>query len=542
MINRMTISALALTDPFIGYQSYLPKLSNNELSWLSTAEQARVMRYGLLLALYHNFAIDYMSGKVPTFGDKIPIETKREYGDASLICDTIRDATIAGEVNLSDFVPNELWEVWNKSNINKQITDQELISGILGDGFYHQYQRQVNDWRLEKVDPRFSVVQAYDREIRHIVFWSAEQAGDNTFVTSLEYVLVETNTGYECYWRQVQWRLKKNEELKKEDRVAQFPFNYKVLTQPRDLLAEKGLDPEGSDVLSPVFYPEELVGSGTAPFYPFRTSSGAIADFLPVVHIANIDSGGVYGLSDLHGSLQTLLDMPETNGHLRDAEDLLGVPPVAVEDAGSGFSDLKSGFKVGNQEDTTTKVRLQPGMLLNGKVYLVDVSRLLTALLEGKKHKQENIYSVSHVPEVAASPSSLRVVSGEALKVMFRPLVLLSERKRIDRRAKFTTMMQNFAKLTGTSLQLTREQPTVITFGDIEQWLSNRFADSIMLAQTQKVISSMEARAHLVRGGTLDKGTLDPNYVPPENGSTLSFEQSTGQAPASNQPNEEGEQ
>jgi len=527
---------MALSSPFIGYDSYLPE-TRSEPVFLSLPEQKRILRYGLLASLYHNFNEYFMKGQMPRPKDKEPIETAREYGDSQVIVDTIRDAVIAGEVTLSDFVSDSLWEVWNDNKLDKLITDNELLTGMLGDGFYHFYSRRSEQWRVEAIDPRFAVIQTYERELRHVLFWSMEVTKDDTFVTALEYVLTPSEGDFVCYWRQVRWRVQNTNERKAEDLISDFPFNYKILADPNDLLSPQLADTVQGEDLSPAFNPAGV----SLPWYPFMDNKGKQVDFIPVIHIANINSGSVYGLSDLHGSIQTLIDLKDTNGSLRDAERLLGIPPVSVEDAKDGFADLKSGFDVGGKKEIK-QVRLQPGLLLNGKVSLVDVSKLLVALLEGKKQKVENVYAVSHVPEIAAAPSSLRVVSGEALKVVLRPLILLAERKRIDRRSKFTLMMKFFAKLYGENLELTREQPTIISFGDIEQWLASRFADQILLAETSQVITKEEARTHLIRGGVLDKPSLDPNWEPPASNSTLEFGESMGQGMSDTDNQDEGDE
>ena len=505
MIDKTTIALDG--SPFVAYESYVDTAPIECLKFLSEIEKKRYMRYALLYSMFHIHSDNLRTDNSPVAGDKEKLDSSREYGEAALIPTLIRDAVISGEIILADYIDDAIWKVFDDSGLDLLILNNELNAGLFGDSWFHLYAIRPGEWRVEILDPRQVVIQVYNREILDVVIWKLlpkrNKDDKATRVWTLRYFLDSNDVNPKCFWQEDEWEI---DEEKARNNKSSIPFNFGILKNRIDLLAAKGLQPVGA---GPSF--ETM----TDAIYPFQLNKQQ-SDFIPLVHIPNVDSGRIYGLADIHKSLHTIMDLGPINKRMMTGTKLLALPATGVDSPKGQFADMKGGVDTKGQSKVVTK-KLEPGMILRGKVYMVDTSKIFDALLASKDHLYQTLFAVSQTPEIAFGPSDIKVTSGTALRIVLQPLITLATNKRLGRTRKYKELIKLIGKAIGVEVSFDRSTLSPITFGDLTGWIEKRTAD-ILLSYTSKVINVEETRKHLQKDGTLDEVLLDPEFAQEKTG------------------------
>ena len=520
MIERQEV--VTNPDPFRAYDSYLDLTTVDSLVFLSQEERRRYARYSLLFSLAHSYSDAFEQGVLPKKGDKDPIDSPRDYGESPMVAKIIRDAVISGEVLWPDTMPEPVQEVLDESHLASAVMQNELMTGLLGDAWFHLYPKRADKWRIEILRAERVVVQVFDREMKHVIVWSErapiKDAKGQTVrvVWVLEYRLTPNAAGTDniCEISETLWTV--NSRFRRPANSGpSAPFDFEPLTLLRDLqLRPEEVDQAVSDMTA-AGRPANVAdaAAGIDRWRPLA-ANGKPLDFIPLVHMPNRPSGRLHGLADLHDALHALKDLGPVNQRVMSGTKLLALPPMSVEDSGGNFSDFKSKSTVGaTGEKTVTKRKYAPGMILRGKVTMVDTSKMFDALMAAKSDLYKTIFAVCQTPEIAFGPSEIRVPSGTALRIVLQPLISLATGKRIERSDKYRLLLKFVYKVTGQAYPTKRAEKPSVAFGDLLAWASDR-AKYLLLAQAQKVISVQETRDHLAKAEILEPELLDPNFQP----------------------------
>lgn len=424
-----------LIDQWSAYD-YKPAFSEGLVgqapTWVDQENRRRLQAYILLAAYLENAAREYL----PNEKDQ---DDRREYGDPSLIVQTLVDAVLGDEARVqvegarrtteqddyADTLQDFLEEWVEGAQTQSAVIHCEENAVTFGDGVYvlgwDARRRRVT---LDCFDPGFyfPVLEPgkFDREFPtrvHLAWEFEDNLTDpirpQQFIRRITYELVDVrelnSDTHDTSPRNYPWRSE--------------PSNFACLKTDatwawEDLGSRTFLDLDSRGARFEVNADGEPVN---------RLDIGV--DFVPVVHVPNtVNHGEHFGRSSLQKVLQILDDVQSIDTDLFKTSRTTGSPPLGS----------KSVVEANEKGEVTT---YGPGQIIQGEVTVIDTSRNLDALLKYLDFTLKRLATNSRIPDaVLGKLRPSEVPSGVALALSFGPLRALVRRLRLARMEKYPVL------------------------------------------------------------------------------------------------------
>lgn len=397
--------------------------------WTGPIHGRRLQAYTILRAYADNIAREFMSTT-----DRDEIEKRREYGDASLIINTIlaallgEDQTIAveGAEEYDDSTTNdaattdaynlqEWFQEWAENErLGLKMLETERKAVMLGDGVYSL------GWSAEKERPRLRV---WDPGFYFPVLDDGNEDDYPTRV-HLAWELEDTraNQAGQIKIRRITW------ELVELETPVQHPWNDKPSTHTCLMSDGTWIADAGKQNVDDLTEAKaEWAFDSDGEVY----NRDLMIDFIPVVHVPNtVSLLEHYGRSVLSTVLQVLDDLAAADTDLAGASSTTGSPIIALSKATLGGNAMQ--YKPGQVFETG-----------DGKMDVLDTSRALDALIKYIEFLLKRLSVNARVPEsVLGRVSPSEVPSGIALALSFGPLENMVKEMRLVRAEKYPLLLK----------------------------------------------------------------------------------------------------
>lgn len=410
----------------------------------------RLTAYMILQAYFDNSSRFFLYTK-----DGMTPEDHREYGDASLLRDTILAALVGdsqeifvdgADQDLPDPQPDEdpdlaerraaaekatelqewirAW-AWDKERFGLKIIETERNAVGLGDGVYVLgWDPRKNRVRLRVYDPGF-------------YFPVLTDGNDDDFPERVHIAWeVETDDPTKRVIRRITWELA---PIGIDESGALVTRRYPYASDVDSDLTCYMTDATWTLDVNRPNQPDDFNGA-TAVYETYVDEDGILRevnfadlgiDFLPVVHVPNtVSIQNHYGKSSVERVLQILDDLANADTDLQGASATTGKPPIAL----SGVTSAQ-------------RPTYQPGELWalgeKGSATMIDTSRSLDALIKYVEHLGDRLNVSARVPgAVLGQVKPSEVPSGIALALSFGPLISMIEEMRLVRSEKYPLLLQ----------------------------------------------------------------------------------------------------
>lgn len=417
-------------------------------SWVPLKHRRRLASYTFLAAVYNN-------------AHKLYLERSeiREYGDAALVVDTLRDGLIGStgmKLSAGDIETNantkkrieRLRKWWKDELMDMKVFENETNCASLGDSVYRirwsSKNKKKSTVKVDTFDPGFFFPE-FDEDndlVKAHLAWEEEVIDDmgnsNTYVYKETY---EFDDNGMCFVTAGWYDTCRNDSLSD----LQYTLDYLTL----------------------VSYKKDI-NDNEFNMMPLNI------DFIPIIYVPNIAvQGEPYGKSDLSTVIDLLEEMAHTNTDTAANTSLLGSPPLVVQsDNSMGGETDENGNSIGIQTVGAGQV-IEVGA--DGDAKLLDVSGANSALDSYYKKLDQKLYENTRATKLAAGKmEGSTIPSGIALRLLQNPLVQKTLPKRILRQYKFGLLLKYVQKMFlafGTvddkSQFVTEEYDVEVTFGDI---------------------------------------------------------------------------
>lgn len=468
-------------------------------NWVGEDHHRRLQAYTLLASYLENVAREWLET-----ADEETRSQRREYGDPNLIVETIVAAILGEDVRIhvegeegepqdgnepsGAPLPNkvdpkvqaildwiEKWEDAERPILSVIETEEDAVG--LGDGVY------VISWDGEKkrptvtpYDPGFYFPVLDDANVRDFphrvhIAWEFEKDRGG----------VEAGTK-DTMVRRITWELK-------DVPAYSVPWSTEQVTKSCFLtnLTMKVPDENSRDVdtfdVSGATYETNADGQEL-------NELDLKIDFIPVVHMPNtIARKKTYGRSSLLMVLQILDEIAATDTDLALSARTTGFPPLGVE------GTLSTG------EDGHTITTYGPGTVLSGKIYAVDTSTSLDALLKYIEHLLKRLSVNTRIPETIlgrGKPSDY--TSGYDRSLSFGPLKAMVTKMRQVRDEKYPLVFKfvlRFAQQAG-EIKPGELPKTTLLFGRFLPQERQTIVEMVMKLLEAKAISRLTAVRMLI--------------------------------------------
>ena len=478
--------------------------------WAGQDNARRLMAYKLRHAYYENAARHFLPS-----ADAKKRSGHREYGDASLIVETVRAALIGDEQTLhvdgaDEFDPDGPQPVigvldtpeednqnekaahledqlrgWaDKESLPMKIIEVERDACKLGDGVY------VLGWsgtkkrvRLTKYDPGFyfpalstRVNEDYPQRIH--VAWELENTdiGDTRIrVHRITWEMRDVDA-YTLPWS--------------DDPVTKACFMSEGIFT-LDAGSEQTVD--------------NMVGAAvewlqTEDGQEFKDVNIGI-DFIPVIHMPNTVAWEAhYGAAVIDKVLQILDDLADADTDLQIAAALAGFPPIAVS---------KTRLDADKEDESGVRVvTYGPGTAFevgDGNMNALDMSSGVEALIKYVNHLLERLETNARVPAgILGRIKPSEVPSGIALALSFGPLHNMIAEMRLVRREKYRLLFRFVTRFMWLNGVLEMDPPDAepeLQFGKFTQTDMSALVDQVTRLLEVEAISRPTGLAMLIDGG-----------------------------------------
>lgn len=439
--------------------------------WTGATNQRRLHAYSLLNAYIRNVARWYV-----TFEDEDTRRTHREYGDPALIVQQIRSAILGGEprplVQGADgTLPDEPtpddvieggpsfdvlhaeWEQaradveraverqeWFNDQFDRERAAQKIVSAEthavgLGDAVYWlSWSNTKQRVRLRIYEPGF--------------YFPAPSVDDDDFPTRVHLAWEELDDNGNKRVRRITHELVELPEPRTYPYAPDTPSTVTcVLTDASwaydDLAGRKVND----------FNLRKATINENADGDPLDHYDLGI-DFIPIVHIPNTaeeSAGAMFGESALTRVAQLFDDIARNDTDIARTAAVLGAPILAVE---------------GLTNEQAAELEVEPGMIVGGKLTVVDTSHSLDTLLKRSEWLLQRMSVVRQIPEsILGKLKPSEVPSGIALMLSFGPFKQMIDDYRLVRRSKYQLLFKAWQRLAVVGGQLDDVIPTDLAFG-----------------------------------------------------------------------------
>ena len=417
-------------------------------SWVPVKHRRRLASYTFLAAIYNNAHKLYLER-----------EEIREYGDAALVVDTLRDGLIGStgiKISSDDIETNaatkkrieRLRKWWKAELMDMKLFENETNCASLGDSVYRVRWSAKNKKKptvkVDTFDPGFFFPE-FDEDndlVKAHLAWEEEvidEAGNQSiYVYKETYELDENGM---CLVTAGWYDTCRNDSMSD----LQYTLDYLKLVRYK-------VDADGNE---------------------FNNTPLNI-DFIPIIYVPNIAvQGEPYGKSDLSTVIDLLEEMAHTNTDTAANTSLLGSPPLVIQSDGAMGGDVdENGNQIGVQTVGAGQV-IEVGA--GGDAKLLDVSGANSALDVYYKKLDQKLYENTRATKLAAGKmEGSTIPSGIALRLLQNPLVQKTLPKRILRQYKFNLLLKYVQKMfllfgtTEDKSQFVNDEYEVdITFGDI---------------------------------------------------------------------------
>lgn len=478
--------------------------------WAGQNNARRLMAYKLRHAYYENAARHFL----PT-GDVKKRSGHREYGDASLIVETVRAALIGDEQSIhidgaDEFNPDgpqpvtgvldspeeddeqkkaalllEKLEWWaDKETLPMKIIEVERDSCKLGDGVY------VLGWSTKKKRPRLS---KYDPGFYFPVL---ETRGQEDFPQRVHIAWeIENDDPGDTRVRvhRITW------ELKEVDAYA-LPWNEEAADVACFMSEGTWTLSTGSDATVDNLVGEAVVWDKTEDGEDFRDINIGV-DFIPVIHVpCTVAFEAHYGSAVIDKVLQILDDIADADTDLQVAAALAGFPPIAVS---------KTRLDADKDDDTGVRVvTYGPGTAFevgDGTMTALDMSAGVTALIGYVNFLLERLETNARVPAgILGRIKPSEVPSGIALALSFGPLHNMIAEMRLVRREKYRLLFRFATRFLWLNDELEADPPDaepMLQFGKFTQTDLSALVIQVTGLLNAGAISTPTALVMLIDGG-----------------------------------------
>lgn len=449
----------------ISYKRTMGNRAAGGNSWMApmwVGDHARRLQAYKILQSYVDNASRYFLDTT----DENRIKTRREYGDANIIVESVMDSVIGDDWKLviegvatGDARARDLQEwliQWSTDErFGQHLLEAEQDAVSLGDGVY------VVSWSNQKGRPR---IQTFDPGFYFPVL-NMDDASEQDYPTTVHIAWEEeTDDPAKIRVRRITWRL--GEILPQLDTATgEFVVddNGVPLLTPGDSRGPDGQifrqyswndEPvpltcymtDATWLLDKVKRTIDDFSDGNAMFHMNEDGQiirnlDLLIDFVPVVHLSNtVAVREHYGKSSLSTVLQVLDDLQGADTDLQATSAILGNPPIAV----------KGGQLAADADGKITTYG--PGTVYNvdaaGGIEVLDTSNALKPLSQYVLDLLARLSVNSRVPEsVLGRIKPSEVPSGIALALSFGPLEKMVRKMRISRSEKYPILLKFVLRL-----------------------------------------------------------------------------------------------
>lgn len=496
-----------IVDQYSAY-NYKPmfrdRLVGTAPTWVGDDNRRRIEAYILLASYLENTAREYLQNDLEK-------DARREYGDPSLIVQTLTDAVLGDDTRISvdgarrrdmsdldddaqrvesqvdPFADRlqDFFDEWiDSENLLMTVMEAEEDAIGLGDGVFEiAWDGKRNRVTVVSYDPGFyfpvldpaEAVEQFPSKI-HLAWeyekWDPIRQTKHRFVRRITYELEEVEGGSFSY----PWNAETtNVRCLKSDGTWEIrDVGSKTWLDLDESRARWATNADGDEV----------------------HNLDLNIDFIPIVHLPNtISRKEHFGRSALQKVLQIIDDIQSTDTDLLKTSRTTGSPP------------LGSKSPVDKTEDGTVTT-YGPGQIIVGEVTVIDTSRNLDALLKYIDELLKRLSTNVRMPEsVLGKLRPSEVPSGIALALSFGPLRSLVRRMRLARVEKYPILLKfvhRFMMLQDSEL-VTTEAPRIdLAFGQFLPSDRAAIIEDITNLHREQLLSRNTAIQQIIRETNID--------------------------------------
>lgn len=471
---------------FYDYKPAMSEFASNRMvpGWIPTEDRRRQLAYMLLSGYVHNNSRAWMPYEI----DEEEVNSRREYGDAATLIDSIVSSVLGEEQKIlvdgavdEPVIPSAvdqqiLLEQWAEDErLLTKMLEAEHTASELGDAVY------VLGWDDKRGRPRLRV---YDPGFYFPVLEDDPDEYPKTVHLCWEFdkEIASNPNNTERWLRRITWRMVPVEPIV-------LPWNYGIEADELCFMSDGEWKLE--DIKEGGFYDlDERRAVWNIP------EVNTLLDFIPVVHLPNtVAEQEHFGTSSLARIVQILDDLVSTDTDLQASSATTGSPPLAI---------------TGTAIPTDDQGRIStygPGTVLetgDGNATMIDTSGSLKGLLEYDDHLLSRLSINSRVPEaLLGRVKPNEVPSGIALTLSFTPHANLVKEMRLVRRQKYTLLLKMVTRMFMNAGVVTEYNPVKLFFGSFLP-ADKQEASTIvtqLLRPEKPLISLQTAVEMLVRAG-----------------------------------------
>lgn len=486
-----------------------PGVSWQSPGWVGEEHARRLMAYKIRDAYARNIARFFLAT-----GDAKKRSNHREYGDASLLIETVKAALLGDKQDIMVPGADEFNEDTKQATSeNKQEVDQTEARRASG------LQDDLRKW-AEKERFKLKLVETERNAIKladgvYALGWDDKKKRPRLRVYDPGNYFPVYDDGNEDEFPNrvhIAWEIDDAVQEGDKTRVHRItwelrevdPYDLPWNDEPTELecFMSEGVWTIGNEADNIDDFTEQNVEWVQQPDGTERRDVPLGIDYIPVVHLPNtVALIEHFGASVLDSVMQILDDIAATDTDLQQASALAGFPPLAVS----------KGRLEGREDDATgtTVTTYGPGTAFevgDGTMTVLDMSNGLTALIEYVNHLLERLEVNARVPAgVLGRIKPSDVPSGIALALSFGPLRTMIDEMRLVRDDKYGLLFRFVTRFMWKNGTLTETEPSEaeasLVFGTFLVVDTTSVVQQVQNLLTAKAISRPTALKMLIEAG-----------------------------------------